>query len=667
MVRYLVTLFSLTVVIIVTSGLESANDFVKKGICNQNSPTQSSLSLPVAGDTIGVLLSNQWLWRLPGIDHMAHGFHMFHGQKASYPLFLFCYPNTTSTTMRLQDTYRGNTYILPDYISATSLPQCSFSMESQQYSSAQDFALNFAASIGITQETNVEAQLTRRFSVSAHNIFEFDASISAAYSTQEKNSGSLSVTTSECSTTSVQLNHRDIQSFHPEFVSDLIDANTDAELVTLVDKYGTHFYKGAVFGGKLVQISSIKSEYENRLTKVDMDSRLHLGFGGGGTLGKFSAYTNNDISASLSTELENQLEFESNTARSSIITSGGTPGSFDTSGDVSSWSEWAKSVDLIPVPIRFTLGEISEIIPEDWPELKEKYEKAVKNYIINRESAFTKTVVRDTYQFFLSTSASTQDDSGPFGIKLYDGNGQVHTSFLFEEMSAESNRHQLTMFNADKHYVFSKKYKQIPGFSGVIDLCNIPGITGGITGSGLKEVSIQYLQAESFMITDRYTNRIYSYSTAITQGADCVRLSVIPPVDQIIVNLNTRCNSTSNNDNSAVEVRLAIVGSEGTLNTNVPLSSLRTTSRDWESVSIELDVAKMKKARAISIGSIRRLNLSLYQVAESVDIEEIVISGSSLFVRYCVENQFCSLFKAVSTNSATLRLDTKVSFGMEGM
>lgn len=63
-----------------------------------------------------------------------------------------------------------------------------------------------------------------------------------------------------------------------------------------------------------------------------------------------------------------QKEFENNSFRSSVITYGGPPGAFgpQTSGSPTSFSTWASSVDLLPVPIEYTLKPISDIIPRSW-------------------------------------------------------------------------------------------------------------------------------------------------------------------------------------------------------------------------------------------------------------------------------------------------------------
>lgn len=51
--------------------------------------------------------------------------------------------------------------------------------------------------------------------------------------------------------------------FHPIFIKDVSQATTVDEMAVLVKKYGTHYYKSALMGGQLSQITVVDSSFES--------------------------------------------------------------------------------------------------------------------------------------------------------------------------------------------------------------------------------------------------------------------------------------------------------------------------------------------------------------------------------------------------------------------
>lgn len=81
-----------------------------------------------------------------------------------------------------------------------------------------------------------------------------------------------------------------------------------------------------------------------------------------------------DYANSVSDSSSAQSQFEASTSKSTIITYGGAPGSFGPSGGTSTdapgnWGDWAQTVDLLPVPIEYTLDRIYNILPDQYKQL----------------------------------------------------------------------------------------------------------------------------------------------------------------------------------------------------------------------------------------------------------------------------------------------------------
>jgi hypothetical protein len=624
-------------------------------ICNQNAPVYHRADLPVENtDTLGRLVASQWLWRLPGIDHMAHGYHMFKGTKANYPIFLFCYQNTTEKTRRLQDTYRGNSYILPDYVYATSYPQCSYSTETNQYSSAYELALNTAASIGIVQEGNVEAHLRDKFNVNAHQIFELDLAMRTALNTQESGSGSLTSTEAKCATTSIQLNYQDVSSFHPEFIADL--KNTAVEdMLSIIDKYGTHYYRSVVMGGKLVQFSVTSEEYQSGSVKIELDAMAHAGFGGGAKLAKFSANANVDVTGSFKTALQKQYEFESNTTRSSIVTYGGAPGSFD-SNDITYWNEWAKSVDLLPVPIDYKLGEIADLIPDTqaWADVKEKWKTAVGDYL-NLKAATPKKIFGSNYLFFVSTNQMTNVGAGPYGIKLYDSNNQLFQQTVFEKIDVINKTTIFTGFNSFNsygNYVFSSTDYRNPNFNGLIYICDMEGIAG--SAITYNSNSLQGFGMNGLTIVDTYSGNVYVYSPeSYVSGTDhCVFVPTVAVQDGISLHFTSYCNATILECADTTPVRVTVVGTTGSMITIAPLRGLvpmegytRLSPTSWNRSNF-------------NIGLIKRVEFAMMS---AIATQRVIIDTSLFYVKLCLADKGCTMFESVYSAKFELRASKPVS------
>ena len=95
--------------------------------------------MPTRDDTIGALINNQVLWQVPGLEHMAYGFDVIAGTQSQFPIFYFGYCDKNDLRT-MQDTYRGNVYTVPLELFVQPSPTCSFSTDSQMYSSSVKLA-----------------------------------------------------------------------------------------------------------------------------------------------------------------------------------------------------------------------------------------------------------------------------------------------------------------------------------------------------------------------------------------------------------------------------------------------------------------------------------------------------------------------------------------------
>lgn len=151
--------------------------------------------------------------------------------------------------------------MLPNEIYAAQSPQCSFSMDTRKYSSASDYASS------VLQETGISASVGGSFSdfgfsASVSASFKNDQSVSVAHDTQQKQSGSIAVTQASCETVKVEIDTTDFTSFHPSFLKKLYTA-TAQTMPSIINEYGTHYYKHIVLGGKLMQVTSTSYDYIN--------------------------------------------------------------------------------------------------------------------------------------------------------------------------------------------------------------------------------------------------------------------------------------------------------------------------------------------------------------------------------------------------------------------
>lgn len=136
--------------------------------------------------------------------------------------------------------------------------------------------------------------------------------------------------------------------------------------------------------------SSSNKSISSRSDSVSSSYSFNTAVGGDGV----SAEAAGSYASSRSNSKATQDDFELRSTKSSIITYGGAPGSFGPESDQSgastnapsSWGAWAETVDLLPVPIDFTLGRVYDILEQLDSNIQARWLSAEKNFYGNMAS-----------------------------------------------------------------------------------------------------------------------------------------------------------------------------------------------------------------------------------------------------------------------------------------
>ncbi|EFA75956.1 hypothetical protein PPL_10532 [Heterostelium album PN500] len=314
-------------------------------------------------DTLGLLIQNQMIWRLPGYQHFSFGYDIVFGEQRSYPIFYFGFCNEKESNI-VEDKYRQTFYEVPKELSVIPLPKCTFDVVSKFHSTVEkmrnEMALKSTASTTSTLNGgagSVEASVSVAFSK--------DRSIQNSMQMESKVEGTLIESTIDCYITSVKLNEFQ---FSLNFLRDIATAITFDEYFSLVETYGTHYYDSAILGGQLKHTTSINEKDFSTERENEIAEQTTKSVSAKVSSPKFNvkaSYSGSDNSVTSEKSME---EYNQKTSKSSIIAKGGAPGSYGTSaeGKDSTFGGWADTIDYLPVPIDPQLKRIAEIIPKTW-------------------------------------------------------------------------------------------------------------------------------------------------------------------------------------------------------------------------------------------------------------------------------------------------------------
>ncbi|EGG15674.1 hypothetical protein DFA_10516 [Cavenderia fasciculata] len=343
-------------------------------------------------DFVGTALNNQYMYTLPGIQLLSHGIDIVTDEYTNAPVFHFGYCDNSSYST-VHDLYRGLVYTVPKGIHAIPTPKCSYSASTKSYSSSSQVSQEKADDISVADSANLGAAYWG-VSIQASVAFSQSSSTKSASDLEKKVSGQIMVDTVLCETTRVHITAENM-TFHPNFVRDVAQADTIAKMELVVAKYGSLYLKSAVMGGSLTHITVVShSSFEGKVSSdIAKNTQLSLSAKVSSPVLKVSANYKKGTDNSITNEQQNK--FEDDSASTTIMTKGGPPGSFgpDTKGANNNFGEWAKGVDLLPVPIKKEYGFIADLIPENW---------RVKGSIETIQSMWSKAEIAHLYKRFAS-------------------------------------------------------------------------------------------------------------------------------------------------------------------------------------------------------------------------------------------------------------------------
>jgi hypothetical protein len=163
---------------------------------------------------------------------------------------------------------------------------------------------------------------------SANFGYAQEKSVSTATDTKKEMSDLLAITQTKCITSKVYM--RQIH-WNRDFLDDIRQVDNSTESCSrIVKKYGTHYYRNAQLGGKLLQVTSISREYYFGSTQKEVAKATENSFGASVSAYGISASASTVFASSQTDNTQKQSEFETKVSKSSIVTYGGAPGSFGT-------------------------------------------------------------------------------------------------------------------------------------------------------------------------------------------------------------------------------------------------------------------------------------------------------------------------------------------------
>ncbi|KYQ88511.1 hypothetical protein DLAC_11229 [Tieghemostelium lacteum] len=327
--------------------------------CNGQAPP-SPLHFP-ATDTIGRLLDNQYLFTLPGLHSLRHGVDLKTGEPRPSSVFAMDYCDNSSFSI-VQDFYRGLVYTVPPELFATISPQCNFEAQSTMSSTSSGFSEEFSQKTGLSTEASAGGGVSF-ISAAVSVAFSKEESVKRAKEFETASSGTLIRTEIQCTASKV---HFSSYKFSQSFLKDISRAITVDHFRNLIKKYGSLYYKSATLGGSLVQVtytnntSGSESGSNSVEKKAEMSMSLSVSSPVFNVGGGASQSTDSKISE------EEQQAYEKSSKRTNILVKGGNPGVFSPGEDSGDFQDYAEGIDLLPVPVDYKLGFISDIIPRTW-------------------------------------------------------------------------------------------------------------------------------------------------------------------------------------------------------------------------------------------------------------------------------------------------------------
>ncbi|GAM28733.1 hypothetical protein SAMD00019534_119090 [Acytostelium subglobosum LB1] len=320
-------------------------------------------------DTLGKLIANQMVWRVPGYNQLQFGMDVTTGIQAPQPIFRFDLCDDGEQKI-IQDVYRGTFYQVPKELSVVPLPQCTFSTNSSFHSDAQSLKTSMTLTTSETAQANADfSKGGMPIGISLSASFSNDKSVTKAMKMSSKNTGSLIDTSVTCYSLAFELNlDRQHIPWSSNFLIDISRAIYSKDFSDLVVKYGTHIYLTGRLGGNLKQITQITSSEVKEEDESSYSQQASRTLATAVTSPVFSANANYNSDTNEEVNEQSMKQFVSKTTRTSVITYGGAPGSYGPGDDstTSTFGVWANTIDQLPIVVDYQIIPIRALLPETW-------------------------------------------------------------------------------------------------------------------------------------------------------------------------------------------------------------------------------------------------------------------------------------------------------------
>jgi len=369
----------------------------------------------LADDSLGGLIQNQISYTLPGMEHFTHGVNTFTGQEGASSIFRFTFCDQSRT---VQDSYRGLVYSIPDQLSASPFPRCDYKTEANSFSSSNSYASSLDTKYGFKSSVSTSGMI-KGITGAVDGSMQKEESVHEAQSLETEKSGRVISVESKCYTSKVDLISTSILS--REFAKSLVEMGNNVEKCkAVVAQYGTHYYKSASLGGSLRQIFTMSEESWFSQSEYETSKSAQSSFDASVSVGPlFSASVDTETSESSTKKMSASEKFKKQSIKSSIITYGGAPGLFspgsaESEGVSIDWGEWAQTIDLLPVPVDYSVGFIYDILPNN-KTIRDCWSAGFL------ASAIPSTVQKSRYQMSISTGICKPGSDtrfGPFSFRF---------------------------------------------------------------------------------------------------------------------------------------------------------------------------------------------------------------------------------------------------------
>ncbi|KAF2075622.1 hypothetical protein CYY_003090 [Polysphondylium violaceum] len=591
-------------------------------------------------DTIGTLLSNQYIFSLPGINYISHGIDITTHQSLPSPLFDLTYCDNSSFSL-VQDPRREIVYSVPYGIYAQISPKCTMDSSTKTYATAESMAKEKSLEHNLQVDGGLSGSYSK-ISLSLSASYSQSDTTTTAEELQKRLEGSISVTELHCETSKIHLVEK---KFHPKFIQDISTAFVDGDQVksdkmmqNIIKKYGSLYYQSATLGGKLEITSVVSNSFTSRKSKNEVEKSIEASASVQFSASIFSASVSGSVSGSgsldSSNSIEEQSDYETNSMRSTVKVYGGEPGSYGSSTDPNALNTWARSVDIVPYPISYKVGYISDIIPKSWffkpgVSIQKAWER---NELALYKQYFEKKVSK--YIDHQSILANLKKEDTVYNIQFPDDDINISNPYNLEIVNLAINDPPFQFYNLAPIFTDS------PLTSNII-------LNNYDDHKGIKSIKFSTPSGESiqpspiFTLFNLFTSRAYEFVYNVALDLYETQPAKIP--NTIIVQFTDFSVTPQLNDGKPKRVLLTVHGTTGK---NVINLCLENESHGSLNI-ISYNGGPIQMESTENIGKIIGVDFSYlidhkYLASEANIFEIYKITFKSLIVkRYCLHDSEC--------------------------